>query len=116
MPLFHCQIGIPGQVLEQVKPLFGLSYSVHAREEAAFDRYGAISEPPRHFLPRVAKVIEVETDQTGRLVKVLARQPYDKRDDVVFAVNVLSKVVKTIWRNRRTDTHRTLDHSKYSHP
>jgi hypothetical protein len=116
MPLYHYQLGIPQQVRAQIKPLFGLRYSPHAREEAYCDRYGHVRELPRHFLPRVARVIEAETDASGALVKVLARQPYDKNDDVVFAVNVPDKVVKTVWRNSRKDTHRTLDASKYDKP
>jgi hypothetical protein len=116
MPLYHAEVGIPASARGQIKPIFGLHYSPHAREEAVHDRYGHVKELPRHFLPRVAKVIEVETDDQGKLVKVLARQQYDARDDIVYAVNVATKVVKTVWRNSRNDTHRTLDRAKYALP
>jgi hypothetical protein len=116
MPLYHFQLGIPASTRAQIKPLFGLRYSPHAREEAHNDRYGHVTELPRHFLPRVARVIEAETDDKGNLTKVLARQQYDANDDVVYAVDVASKVVKTVWRNSRNDTHRTLDRAKYDLP
>lgn len=116
MPLYHYQLGIPSRVIDQIRPLFGLTYSAHAREEAHRDPYGAVNALPKHFLPRVARIVEVETDESGTLTKILARQYLDARDDLVFAVLVATKTVKTVWRNSRADTHRTLDRSKYVVP
>ena len=81
MPLYHYQIGLPKVDL---KPVFGLVGSAHAREEAARDYYGALTLPDK-FLPRTDKVIEIETDAAGEVVKILARKYLDARDDVVFA-------------------------------
>jgi hypothetical protein len=114
MPLYHTEIGFPNHIA--FKPYFNLRPTLHAEREADRDRYGVI-EFPKHFHPAVAKVIEIETDELGNLVKILARQPMDtKGSDVVYAFLVETKQIKTAWINRSDDKHCTLDRARYDTP
>ena len=113
MPLYHKDIGFPASI--EFAPLFGLKPSHHALGEANKDRYGIIKLPV-HFLPRIAVIIEIELTETGDLIKILARQEHDSNHDVVFAINPVTKVIKTAWLQEKNDNHRTLDKSKYDKP
>lgn len=113
MPLYHYQVGFPKNIA--LAPLFNLRPSVHAREEAVRDPRGVIV-PPVHFLPRVAKVIEIETDLSDEVIKILARQKYDVQNDVVYSIATKDKIIKTVWLTHRNDNHRTLDRSRYDRP
>lgn len=113
MALYHFEIGLPKNLT--FKPVIGLIPSGHA-DKARFDDPRGVIILPKHFLPGVANVIEVETDAFGNLVKILARQKHDSRNDVVYAFLVGSKVIKTAWLQTSTDLHRTLDRSHYDIP
>ena len=115
MPLYHYQIGFPKQ-MEEIRPVFGLIPSHHAKVAAVSDPRGLI-KLPLNFIPRTAQVIEVETDMSGRkILKILARQPMDNRNDVVYAFLPDSKLIKTAWLQTHNDLHKTLDRSKYDAP
>ena len=114
MPLYHYQVGFPKGL--EFKPLFGFTYSLHARMEAMRDRYGPVKMFPQNFLPRTDKVVEAETDSMGNLVKIVFRKYYDAVYDLVIVLDVRTKVVKTVWLNARADTHHTLDRSRYDKP
>lgn len=59
-------------------------------------------------------VVETETTINGDyIVKQLIRYQYSSDYDLVIAV-MRDGFVKTAWLNRKTDTHNTLDKSKYS--
>lgn len=113
MPLYHADIWLPEVLTKQIKPLFSLSYSVHARQAARNDRYGEIVNLPRHYIPRISKTIELESDDNYNLIKVVARQYYNEWFDLILVVNVEAKLVKTVWLNSRLDLHKTLDRTKY---
>ena len=115
MSLYHFEIGFPPLALAQVKPLFTLRPTAHAENEAWDDKRGVI-RLPKIFHPAVAKIIELETDVAGRVVKILAREKHDDKTDVVYAVAVADKAIKTAWLQDKTDLHRTLDRSKYNRP
>lgn len=55
-------------------------------------------------------LIEV-TVESGRPVKVLVRGNYSETEDVVLVL--IGQYVKTAWKNRIADKHRTLDRSRY---
>lgn len=114
MPLYHYQIGFPKDL--KFEPLFGFNYSLHARLEAMKDRFGKIDHFPQNFLPRTDKVVEAETDAFGKLVKIVFRKYYDAKFDLVIVLFVPTKTVKTMWLNARSDTHKTLDRSRYDKP
>jgi len=115
MPLYHKDIGLPKVSLPTGQ--FTLDYSSHAREEAVVDRYGNI-KLPRVIDTSKAEVIEVETDTSGKVSKVLYRMQLDERRDICMPVipRGLKLFVKTVWVNLRSDRHKTLDRSKYAKP
>ena len=88
-----------------------LRYSPHARAEASSDRYGNLTLP-MSISTRDAEVIEVEV-VNGKPVKALFRTRHDERRDICLVVLLDTSVVKTVWCNVRTDSHKTLDASKY---
>lgn len=105
--LYHRAIYLPALSLV---PVFGLVWSDHLREQAA-ERF--IKEWPRHFLPRVAQIIELEVIN-GKPYKILAREPLAGTElDICYPFIIESKVVKTLYTNPRWDKHYTLDRSRY---
>lgn len=114
MPLYHFQIGFPKGIA--FAPIFGLRPSPHAITEFAYEGFHDPGLLPKHFLPRVAKVIEIEVDATGNLIKLLARQSFNVEFDLVYSVYIANKVIKTVWLNHKNDKHFTLDRSKYDIP
>lgn len=112
MPLYHKDIGFPKKM--RLKPVEGLIPSAHALRERDSDRYGAF-EIPTSFDPETWTVIEIEV-ANGALNKVVARKPIDDKRDVVMVFLPLTKLIKTLWINESSDTHKTLDKSNYSTP
>lgn len=86
-------------------------YSAHARKAAQNDRYGALTLPAV-VSTQEAEVIEVEVVD-GKPHKAVLRMQHDAERDICLVVLIDTCVVKTVWCNLRTDTHGTLDHSKY---
>lgn len=113
MPLYHYEIGFPPHLV--FRPVLGLIPSRHA-EDACYNDPRGIITLPKSFLPGVAKVIEAETDENGHLIKILARQPHDAKNDVVYAVALPSKLIKTAWLQTKTDLHKTLRRDLYDRP
>ena len=111
MDLYHTQLGFPKWFVAPksvVKPQYG----DHSRFEAQTDRYGKITLPNIIDLSKF-KVIEIGV-VNGKCVKVLVRGALDaKRDICIVLTN--TGYVKTVWVNLNTDTHKTLDKSKYCH-
>lgn len=112
--LYHFQVGIP----KELKTRFGvlqLRYTQHALSAANSDRYGAMQLP--HTLDtESAKVIEVEADIFGNVVKVLYRVPHCANFNLILAVIPAEGFVKTVWLNQKNDCHKTLDRAKYTQP
>jgi hypothetical protein len=113
MPLYHFQIGFPKDI--KFRPVMNLVPSRHA-DNARFDDPRGVINLPKSFLPGIAKVIEIETDPSGNVVKILARQKHDARNDVVYAFLPQTKLIKTAWLQTTTDAHVTLDRSRYDVP
>lgn len=111
MDLYHAEIGLPkGFRLPTAR--VELVWTRHADAARTHDRYGVI--------PRVAtlplssfKVIEVGVE--GRKVaKVVIRGHLDAKRDVIFVLIPGKKwIVKSVWMNLRSDSHKTLDRSRY---
>jgi hypothetical protein len=113
-PLYHYQLGIPREFRTDFGQLF-LDYSFHARKAAKTDRYGEISLP-EVLDTSAAMVIEVEGGLYDEETKVVYRLPHDDEFDLVMAVIPQRAFVKTVWLNRKSDGHGTLDESKYCRP
>lgn len=110
--LYHREIGFPAWFKAPTATVTP-NYGTHARKEAFEDRYGHIALPATMDLSKYT-VIEMEADG-AKVVKILFRGALDARRDICVAM-MANGFVKTVWVNLRTDTHRTLDRSKYVKP
>jgi hypothetical protein len=113
--LYHKDIFLPPQAVKRALGHYRLTFSAHASRACADDRYGRII--PANFL-RVEpnNIIEMEVAGNDLPVKVVCRLPYDNRNDICIVALIIesgSALCKTLWLNRKDDTHRTLDRSKY---
>lgn len=111
--LYHIEKGIPEEVKKQMpKAVIELHYSRHAQEARINDRYGEVPEF-KTIDPNNAQVVEAETDG-WKLKKVVYRIPYTETLDCCIVVLTGINLVKTVWVNRKSDNHKTLDLSKYN--
>ncbi len=126
--LFHKNIGIP-RAFESIKNrTCYVNPSTHARKECNSDRNGHI------YLPSTLKfsfadIIEIETYQESKDIKIVLRIDYSKANDLIVvalfpnadvrdeSVNFApSAFIKTAWLNSVEDNHKTLDESRYDSP
>lgn len=116
MTLWHTEIRLPDQYVAPEGKV-ALTYSAHAIAECTKDRNGTIRQFKCLTFKRF-RTVEVETDGgSGPVTKILVRGQYDERNDIVMALVPQvdgTYFVKTVWLNRTTDTHKTLDRSKYA--
>lgn len=117
--LYHYTLGFPKDIqaiLTQAKRTqfeLTLTYSAHAKKESAKDRYLDKINLPNSINCNKCIPIEIET-QNGIFHKVVYRTSYNKVFDICYVILVANSLVKTIWLNRKTDKHRTLNESKYT--
>lgn len=113
MPLYHADIFLPPN-LKLPNGAFQVRYTDHAIQASRSDRYGNILLPA-YISTKQAKVIEVEADGQ-KVFKIVYRQPLDKERDICLAVIPDRRcwVVKTVWINLNSDSHKTLQTSKYA--
>lgn len=100
-----------------------LVYTRHAQREIAQDKYGVLSleQIPLAIQCREWELVELEiteTDVLGPVISkyVLRRQVTNRRSLVIVLrpeSHTVANVI-TCWTNLNTDTHKTLDRSKYS--
>lgn len=104
--LYHKDVFLPKELA--IPQLSSLIVSRHAqtRSEQLNVRL------PRDFIPQIGQVIEAEVVQ-GKLHKIVVRQPWNAAVDICYPLLVQTKVIKTVWTNSRTDTHLTLDKTRY---
>jgi hypothetical protein len=116
--LFHKEIGLPKIAETLYGRKFCLTYSRHAQLQAVEDRYGVIDKPPFNLEVTKDNLIELETDKSNSITKVVVRLPYDKTRDVVvaFIPDYDLALVKTIWANLNSDKHFTLRKELYDKP
>ena len=107
--LYHKDIILPPLKLRD--EYLELSYTLHAFQSAENDRYGTINLPSKINLA-MAEVIEVEI-LNGDVEKIIVRQKYSKEYDLILVIIPRYMRVKTVWLNQVSDTHKTLDRSKY---
>lgn len=94
-------------------------WSRHARKAASNDRYGLIPTP--HILDLTDFHLVELAQIDGVDTKYVMRGPLDDQRDVVYVLRydisnrgIRNYTVITVWVNLNTDTHRTLDRSKYA--
>lgn len=115
MSLYHKDIGFPKGFNAQVGTRM-LIYTKHAKNAALNDRYGVINLP-KYVDTKNAQIIEAEV--AGKIVtKLVYRVSYSKDLDLSIAVIPVDDkfLVKTVWLNKRTDIHKTLNRSVYAIP
>lgn len=112
MQLYHYKIGFPKEVV-LIYGILNLKYSEHAKRESREDRYGAITLPDSLNTAAV-KLIEAEVDG-GVMVKGVYRAALNDLNDLVLVV-MRDGFVRTVWKNRKNDQHRTLDRARYCRP
>lgn len=119
--LYHASVGFPKKWIDYLPRGFSprnvyLKYGSHAREEAMKDRYGDITLPRAiSFTEGGLKIIEMEI-QGQSVTKLVVRMSYDADKDITIVFNPADGFVRTVWLNEKTDTHKTLDKSKYRVP
>lgn len=110
--LFHKDVFIPDFAK---KPLHegSLRYGTHARNVSSDGgQYRGIALPAV-FIAKNATLIEVELNPvTGEVEKQVWRQPLNAEWDMCFPL-LSDGFVKTVWLNRRDDTHKTLNKAKF---
>src|ERR1700690_1486896 len=112
MELYHFEIGFPSWFkapTATVKP----EYGSHSRKEALTDRYGNITLPETMDLGQ-SKVIGLGVEG-NKVVKMVVRGQLDSTRDICVVLTNTG-FVKTVWVNLRSDTHKTLDRTKYVNP
>lgn len=112
--LYHADLGIPQNAKTQHGKML-LDYSPHALNAALDDRYGNIVNLPKSIDTSQAQVIEVEMEGP-KTTKVVYRIPYNEEYDLVMVMLPDRRFVKTVWLNKNSDLHNTLDTSKYDIP
>ena len=114
--LYHKDIGFPEnlELPRGFTPVMDLRYSQHAIDASRDDQYGAM-RLPRRIDVRKGEMIEIEV--TGRLItKMVVRFSYNEELDIVMVVNPSDGFVRTVWFNKKTDKHATLNRAKYATP
>ena len=114
LKLYHKDVYLPDEVLNQIeKCRHFLTWSRHASKARFDDRYGTVPQLGSVALNRV-EFIEVQTNH-DKVCKFVVRVPLDERDIVMVLMptHPYELLVKTVWFNKKDDTHNTLDRSKY---
>ncbi len=113
MKVYHKDLYLPQTLLKTVIGIkMTLNYSDHAQRACVSDRYGIV-KPVSNILLTTANLIELYVNDWNKVFKVLARTPQDDGLDSCLIVNLGESLVITTWLCKRTDTHLTLDKSKY---
>ena len=111
--LYHAEVRLPNGYRH---PRFSVNveYSNHARREAASDRYGRIVLDPFVDLS-FFETVEVEIT-AGTVSKIVVREAgHVERQRVLVLIPRKGQrwFCKTVWINVRSDSHKTLDRSRY---
>jgi len=123
--LYHKDVGFPHHIRKTItlaktynwrfKPV----YTPYVLKRAATDirgrRKGGIILPEELNI-NSCTVIEVGVAKDGKIAKMVLRTEYDHEDDLIIVILTRCLTVKTVYLNRRSDDHVTLDRSKYDLP
>lgn len=117
--LYHEKTGFPQDIISLLEKAASqqftmkLEFTKHALERAA--TYGCTKQLPAQINWADIHIFEIGIVD-GVLDKVVARLNFDNKNDVVFVLSAGNRKVRTLWLNRKTDQHKTLDLSKYAIP
>ena len=110
---YHTELGFPKNV-DLPSGTFNLSYSYHAKNASYDDRYGQMNLPNTLNVDG-AKLIEIEVEG-NEVVKGVYRTSYNTDLDLIIVMIPQTSFVKTVWFNKTTDVHKTLQAWKYDRP
>ena len=102
--LYNSRYGLPKEVEGLPKILTQLIACPHAIQTA---KNKGILIPNNLYY---AKIVEVEV-LNGEIVKALYRGTYSKKLDITLVMHVVDgfpRMIRTLWLNMHTDTHKTL--------
>lgn len=113
--LYHRDIFIPAGV-KNALPIgrYNLLLSNHAKHASSSDRYGEITIP-EFITIKLEDIFEVEV-VGNRVTKFVVRSAYNAKHDICIVIVPTTPVegrVKTVWLNKKSDNHKTLDKNKY---
>lgn len=118
MSLYHKNIRLP----ENIDSLYGQEFltvlSKHVQKETTQDKYTESFYVPEIVIITDDNLIEVELNESGKMVKCMIRLEYNHKFDICIVLQPEtqdSALVRTAWLNRHDDNHFTLDESKYIH-
>lgn len=115
---YHREIGFPCGFKNPFEGEIKVILSRHAQEARYSDHYGYVAVENGPFKLQAGNLVEVQFE-AGVPVKAVLRMPWSAYLDLVMVL--LAPVggialAKTLWFNRASDKHRTLDRSKYVKP
>lgn len=113
MELYHCEIRLPDGFVAPTQRV-ELVWTRHADMARMDDRYCEIPRFRTATLRRL-KVVEVGVE-SNKISKILFRGRLDDDYDVCMVLipnGVKPWIVKAVWVNRNSDSHSTLDRTKY---
>lgn len=115
MELYHRDKGFPEWFTAPTGRV-KIAYGSHARKAANDDRYGRLRLLQSITLDRFA-VIEIGVEN-GRVAKMLLRGTYDDTRDLCIVLMPSNRAwfCKTVWANLVSDTHKTIDYTRYLAP
>lgn len=126
--LYHAEVFFEDWFEEVAVDLFNTNYSRHLRDHFTYDydrtRYSMTEDKLTTIIEELMNgerefyLYEVEVEEPCFMIKAVIRTSYDDNYDasIVFAFDNNDYNVRTAWFNRKQDTHRTLDESKYYKP
>lgn len=109
--LYHKDIYMPLQIATAPEMRMVLRPTNHALYAAQNDRYGVI-KIPASITFKGSDIVEAEVID-GQVSKVVVRLPYNERLSAIY-VCLLTGVLKTVWFNLTSDTHKTLNANRYA--
>ena len=114
--LYHKDVGFPSdaRLPKNFTGVVRLNYGSHAREEAMADKYGNLKLPAILDI-RKCEIIEIGVVGT-MITKMVVRTAYSRELDLVIVFIPQTGFVKTVWANKTTDKHTSLNKSRYAVP
>lgn len=110
---FHRQIGFPDEI-DLPNGRIEINPSDHSRNRSENHKHGEFDIPDEVYVHK-DDIVELKT-KNRTLWRYLIRISYNTEYDICIVLQVTTGEVVTAWRNKVTDTHESLDTSKYDHP
>lgn len=116
--VYHADVGFPPNIIEP--SVIRLRYTQHAKEQAIADRYGDMTRKlPVLVHTKATQVVEKGVSQEDEVVYLLLRFPVSETLDLCLATHKKPNGkwdVATVWANKATDQHFTLNKARYECP